>query len=153
MLWNDISSVQLLSHVWLFKTPWSAACQASLSIINSQNLLRLISIESVMSCKYLILCHFLLLMPSIFPSTKSFQRSQFFTSGSQSIEVSASTSVLSMNIRDWYPLGWTGCISLQSKGLSRVFSDNTTVKKHQFLSSQLSLESNAHIHTWLLEKP
>ena len=79
-------------------------------------------------------------------------RSQFFASGGQNIGVSASASVLSMNIQDWSPLGWTGWISLQSKGLSRVFS-NTTVQKHQFFGTQLSSQSNSHIHTWLLEKP
>ena len=73
-----------------------------------------------------------------FPASGSFQKSQFFASGGQSIEVPASTSVLLMNIQDWFPLGWTGWISLQSKGLSRVFS-NTTVQKHQFFSTQLSL--------------
>ena len=78
--------------------------------------------------------------------------SQFFTSGDQSIGVSASASVLPINIQDWFPLGWTGWISLQSKGLSRVFS-NTTVQKHQFFGAQFSLESNFHIHAWLLEKP
>ena len=82
----------------------------------------------------------------------SFQMSQFFTSGGQSIGVSASKSVLPMNIQDWFPLVLTGWISLQSKGLSRVFS-NTTVQKHQFFSTQLSLWSNSHIHTWPLEKP
>ena len=82
----------------------------------------------------------------------SFQMSQLFTSGGQSVGVSASASVLSMNIQDWFPLGWTGWISLQSKGLSRAFS-NTTVQKHQLFSTQLSLWSNSHIHTWLLEKP
>ena len=87
-----------------------------------------------------------------FPASGSFQMSQFFTSGGQSIGVSASTSVLPMNIQDWFPLGWSGWISLQFKGLSRVFS-NTTVQKHQFFSAQLSLYSNSHIHTWLLEKP
>ena len=90
--------------------------------------------------------------PSSFPASGSFQRSQFFTSGGWSIGVSASTSVLPMNIQDWFPLGWTGWISLQSKGLSRVFS-NTTVQKHQVFGSQISLWSNSHIHTWLLEKP
>ena len=75
--------------------------------------------------------------------------SQFFTSGGQSIGVSASASVLPMNTQDLSPLGWTGCISLQSKGLSRVFSD-TTVQKHQFFSAQPSLLSNSHIHTWLI---
>ena len=87
-----------------------------------------------------------------FPASGSFLRSQFFPSGGQRIGVSASASVLPMNIQDWFPWGWTGWISLQSKGLSRVFS-NTTVQKHQFFSAQLSLWSNSHIHTWLLEKP
>ena len=87
-----------------------------------------------------------------FPASGSFPMSQLFTWGGQSIGVSASASVLPMNVQDWSPLGWTGWISLLSKGLSRVFS-NTTVQKHQFFSAQLSLWSNYHIHTWLLEKP
>ena len=86
------------------------------------------------------------------PASGSFQMSQLFESGSQSIGVSASASVLPMKTQDWSPLGWTGWISLQSKGLSRVFS-NTTVQKHQLFGFQLSSESNSHIHTWLLEKP
>ena len=86
-----------------------------------------------------------------FSASGSFPRSQFFTSGGQSIGVSASASVLPMNIQDWFPLGWTGWISMQSKGLSGVFS-NTTVQKHQFSSAQLSLWSNSYIHKWLLEK-
>ena len=90
--------------------------------------------------------------PQSFPASGSFQMSQFFASGGQSIGVSASTSVLPMNTQDWSPLEWTGWISLQSKGLSRVFSD-TTVQKHQFFSAQLSSQSNSHIHTWPLEKP
>ena len=85
------------------------------------------------------------------PASGSFQMSQFFASGGQRIGVSASTSVLPMNTKDWSPLGWSGCISLQSKGLSRVFS-NTTVQKHQFFSAQPSLYSKTYIHTWLLEK-
>ena len=126
LIWGLFSSVQLLSCVWLFATPWNVARQASLSITNSQNLLKLMSIESVMPSNYLILCHPLLL-PSIFPSIRSFLMSQFFPSGGQSTGVSASASVLPMNIQDWFPLGWTGWISLQPKGLSRVFS-NTTFK-------------------------
>ena len=86
------------------------------------------------------------------PASRSFPMSQFFTWGGQSIGVSASASVLPMNIQDWSPLGRTGWISLQSKGLSRVFS-NTTVQKHQFFGAQLSSQSNSHIHAWLLEKP
>ena len=85
-----------------------------------------------------------------FPESGSFQMSQLFASSGQSIGVSASTSVLPTNIQDWFPLGWTGWISLKSKGLSRVFSNNT-VQKHQFFCAQLSLLSNSHIRTWLLE--
>ena len=90
--------------------------------------------------------------PQSFPASGSFQMSQLFAWGGQRIGVSASASVLPKNIQDWSPLGWTGWISLQSKGLSKVFS-NTTVQKHQFFCTQLSLESNSHIHTWPLEKP
>ena len=143
----QFSSGQLLSCVQLFATPWTTARQASLSITNSWRLPKLMSIESVIPSNHFILCRPLLLLPSIFPNIKvfskessheAFQMSQLFTSGSQSNAVSASTSVLPMNTQDWFPLGWTGWISLQSKGLSRVFS-NTTVQKHQFFGVQLSL--------------
>ena len=135
----QFSSVQLLSHVRFFVTPWTAARQASLSLTISRSSLRFIPIELVMPYTHLILCYPLLPLPSIFPSIRVFSKSQFFTSGSQSIGVSASASVLPMNIQDWFPLGWTaGWISLQSKGLSRVFF-NTTVQKHQFFGAQLSL--------------
>ena len=87
-----------------------------------------------------------------FPASGSFPMSQLFTSGGQSIGASASESVLPMTIQDWFPLGWIAWISLQSKGLSRVFP-NTIVQKHQFFSTQLSLWSDSYIHTWLLEKP
>ena len=90
--------------------------------------------------------------PQSFPATGSSQISQLFESGDQSIGVSVSASVLLMNTQDWSPVGWTGWISLQSKGLSKVFS-NTTVPKHQFFSAQFSLYSNSHIHIWPLEKP
>ena len=122
----------------VFATPWTAACQASLSITNSQPLLKLMSIELVMPSNHLILCCPLLFPPAILPASGSSPMSQFFTSGGQSIGVSASASVLPKNIQDWFPLGWTGCIPLKSKGLSRVFS-STTVQKHQFFSTQLSL--------------
>ena len=141
------SSIQF-SRYWLFVNQWTAARQASLSITNSWSLLRLISIELVMPSNHLILCcHFSSHLQS-FPSSGSFPMRQLFTPGGQSIGVSASASVLPMNIQEWFPLGWTGWISLQSKGLSRVFS-NTTVQKHQFFGAQLSLKSNSHIHTWL----
>ena len=129
------SSVQLLSRVRLFEAPWNAARQATLSIANSRSLLKLMSIESMMPSNHLILCRPLLLPPSIFPSIRVFS-SQFFTSGGQSIGVSASASVLPMNIQDGFLLRWTGWISLQYKGHSTVFS-NTRVQKHQFFTSQL----------------
>ena len=90
--------------------------------------------------------------PQSFPASGSFPMSQFFSAGCQSIGVSASASVLPMNIQDWFSLGLTDWISFLSKGLSRVFS-STTVQKYQFFGTQLSLWSNSHIHTWLLEKP
>ena len=87
-----------------------------------------------------------------FPALGSFPRNQFFASSGQSIGTSASASVLPMSVQGWFPLGWTGLISLLTKGLSRIFS-NTTIRKHQFFSTQLSLWSNSHIQTWLLENP
>ena len=144
LIYNEIfSSVQSLSQVKLFATPWTAARQASLSITNSWSLPKLMSIESVMSSNHLILCHPLLL-PSKVPASGSFLMSQFFASGGQSIRVSASVSVLPMNTQDWSPLGLTGFIYLQSKGLSRVFSNTTRCWTF--------LWSNSHIHTWQLEK-
>ena len=139
------NSAQLLSRVRLFATPWTTACQVSLSITSSQSLPKLMSIESMMPSNHFILCHPLLLPPSSFPASGYFQMSHLFPPGGQSIGVSASTSVLPMNTQDW-SLGWTGWISFQSKGLSRVFS-NTTLQKHQFFSTQLSSQSNSRIHT------
>ena len=128
------------------------ACQAPLSSTVSQSLPKFMSLKSVMLSNHLILCCPLLLCIQSFPAIGSFPMSQLFTSGRQSIGASTSASVLPMNIQDWFPLGLTGLISLQSKGLSRVFSNNT-VQKHQFSSAKLSLWSNSLIHTWLLEKP
>ena len=119
-------------------TPWTTAHQASLSITDSRSSPKLMSIELVMPSNHLILHHLLLLLPSIFPSIRVFSNESAFASGGQSIGLSASTSVLPMNTQDWSPLGWTGWISLQSKGLSRVFS-NTTVQKHQLFWVQRSL--------------
>ena len=138
LLFLDISSVQSLSCVRLFVTPWTAAHQASLSITNCRSLLKLMSIESVMPSNHLILCHLLLLLPSIFPSIRVFSIESvlcikwpkywnFLFSITPSNEHSGLIS-----------LWWTGWISLQPKGLSRVFS-NTTVQKHQFFGAQLSL--------------
>ena len=126
---TDFSLIQLLSHVRLFATPWTAGHQASMSIINSRSFLQLMSIEWVMPSNHLILCRPFSSCLQSFPESGSFPMSQVFASGGQSIGVSASASVLPMNIQDWFPLGWTGLTSLQSKGLSGVFS-NITVQKH-----------------------
>ena len=149
-LW--ISSLQSLSHVQLFVTPWTAAHQASLSIITPR--------VHPNSCPLNRWCHPVISSsvvpfsscPQSLPASKSFPMSQLFAWGGQSTGVSASASVLPVNVEDWFPLGLTGWISLQSKGLSRVFS-NTTVQKHQFFGAQLSSQSNSHIHTWPQEKP
>ena len=145
-MYLHFSSVQSLSRIQLFVTPWTMARQASKCITNPWSLLKLMSIELVMPPNYHPsgIPFFSCLQP--FPASPSFPINQFFASGGQSFGVSTSTSVLPMNIQDRFPLGWTGCISLQSKGLSRVFS-NTTVQKHQFFSAQLSSQSNSHIHT------
>ena len=147
----QFSSVQSLSHARLF-APWIAARQASLSITNSQSLFKPMSIKSVMPSSHHILVVSFSSCPQSLPASGSFPMSQLFAWGGQSTGVSASASVLPMNTQDWYPLGWTGWISLQSKGLSRVFS-NTIVQKHQFFGTRLSSQSNSHIHTWPLEKP
>ena len=133
--------------------PWTAAHQVSLSFTLSWSLIKLISIESVMPSNHLILCRPILLLPSIFSSIRVFYNdSAFCVRRPKSIGASASASVLPMNNQGWFPLEFTGLISLLSKGLSRVFS-NTTVWKHQFFSAQPSLQSKSHIHTWLTEKP
>ena len=149
-----LSSIQSLSRVQLFATlcAWITALQASLSITNFQSLPKLMSIELVMPFSHLILCRPFSSCPQSLQALGSFPMSQLFAWGGRSIGVSASASVLPVNIQDWSPLGWTGWISLQSKRLSRVFS-NTTVQKHQFFSAQLSSQSNSHIHTWPQEKP
>ena len=148
----EFSSVQSLSCVWLFATPWTTARQASLSINNSQSPPKPISIESVMPSNCLILCHPFSSCPQRLPASGSFPMDQLFTWGGQSIGVSALASVLPKKSQGWSPSEWTGWISLQFKGLSRVFS-NTTVQKHQFFGTQPSSQSNSHIHTWPLEKP
>ena len=148
----QFSSVQSLSRAWLFVTPWTTACQASLSITNSWSLPKLMSPS--------LWCH-PAISSSVIPffsclqslsESKSFPMIQLFAWGGHSIGVSASASILLMNTQDWSPLGWTGWISLQSKQLSRIFS-NTTIQKHQFFSTQLFSQSNSLIHTWPLEKP
>ena len=146
-----VSSVQLLSRVWLYATPWTTACQGSLSIPNTRSLQKLMSIDSVIpSTISSSVVPFSSCLQS-FPASGSFQISQFFRSGGQSIGVSASTSVLPRKTQDWSFLGWTGWNTLQPKGLSRVFS-NTTVQKHQFFGAQFSLQSNSHSYTRLLKK-
>ena len=125
-------AVPSLSRVRLFATPWTAARQASLSITNSRSVLKLMSIKSVMPSSHLFLCHPL----QSFPASGSSSMSQLFASGGQSIEASA--SVLQVNIQDWFPLGWSGLISWLSKGLARVVS-NSTVLKRQFFGALPSL--------------
>ena len=142
--------VQLPSCVWLFVTPWTAAHQDYVSFTISWSLRKLMTIELVMPSNHLIPCRPLLLLPSIFPSIR-------VSSYKVALPVRwpkywSFSSVLSMNIEYWLSIALTGVISLQSKGLSRVFF-NTTVQKHQFFTTQPSLWSSSNIHTWLLEKP
>ena len=152
-LWIIVfSSVQSLSCVQLFATLWTTAHQASLPITNSQSPPKPMSIDPVMPSSHLILCCPFLLLPSIFPSIRVFSNESALCIRWPKYWSFTSNSVLPMNTQDWSPLGWTGWISLQSKGLSRIFS-NTTVQKHQFFSAQLSSQSNSHVHTWPLEKP
>ena len=147
------SSVQSLSRVRFFATPWiaehtTAPCPSPTLRVhsNSRPLSRWCHPAIASSVIPFSPC------PQFLPASESFPMSQLFVWGGQSIGVSALASFLPKNTQDWSPLEWTGWISLQSKGLSRVFS-NTTVQKHQFFSAQSSSQSNSHIHTWLLEKP
>ena len=135
----------MLTCVLVFATPWTTAYQAFLSFTIPQSLLKLMSIESMMPPNHLILCCPLLL-PSIFPNIRVFSMSRLFESGGQTTGASASASVLPVNIQGRFPLGWTGWISLLSKGLSIVFS-STTIQKSQFFTAQPSLWSNSHICT------
>ena len=147
-----ISSVELLSCVRIFATPWKTIrlppCPSPTPGVYP------------VSCPLSWWCHPPISSlvvpfsscPQSLPASRSFQMSQLFASGGQSIEVSALGSVFPMNTQDWSPLEWTGWICLLSKELSRVFS-NTTVQKHQFFGTQLSSQSNSHSHTWPLEKP
>ena len=188
LLYIQLSPVQSLSHVWLFATPWTAACQATLCITKSptphmmpclllpgeesghglapwtaarqaflsftisRSLLKLMPIEWMMPSNHLILCRPLLLLPSVFPSIRVFSNELALRIRWPKYCSFHSESVLPMNIQGWFSWGLTDWISLQSKGLSRVFP-STTVWKHQVFSAQPSLWSNSHICTWLLEKP
>ena len=146
-----ITSVQFSSVAQFSSTlcdPMNGSTPGFQSITNSRSSLRLMSIESMPS-SHLILCHPLLFLTPIPPSIRGLF--QWVNSSHEVAKVSALASVLPMNTQDWSPLECTGWSSLQSKGLSRVFS-NTTVQKHQFFNAQLSSQSNSHIHTWLLEK-
>ena len=148
--WFPIVVVQSLSCVLLFMIPWFAACQASLSFIVSRSLLKLMSIESLMLSNRLILCHPLLLLPSIIPSIRVFCNELVLRI--RWPKYSDSSSICPMNIRAWFSIGLTGLLSLLSKGLSRVFS-STTIWNHQFFGAQPSLWTNFHICTWLPKKP
>ena len=148
-----VTSVKSLSCVQLSATPWIAACQASLSITNSPGF-HSDSRPSSQWCHPAIsssVIHFSSCLKSL-PASESFPMSQLFAWGGQSTRVAALASFLPKNTRGWSPLQWTGWISLQSKGLSRVFS-NTTVQKHQFFGAQPSSQPNSHVHTWPQEKP
>ena len=147
------SSVQSLSCVWLFATPWIAAHQASLSITNSQSLLKLMSIRLVISSSHLILCCPLLLLPPIPPSIRVFSNEltlhmRWPKHWSFSFSISPSKEIPRLIS---FRMDWLDLLAVQGT-LSRVFS-NTIVQKHQFFSSQLSSQSNSHIHTWPQEKP
>ena len=147
---KSFSSVQPLSCVQLFATPWTAARQASLSITNSRSLLKLMSIASVMPSSHLILCHPpLLLLSILLRAPGSFPVSWLFASGNQNTGASASASVLPMNIQGWFPLRLTGLISLLSKEPSRVF----LVWNHQFCGTLPSLQSSSHNLTLLPGRP
>ena len=154
LLYNNVkqSSVQfgLVTQLCLFVTTWIASCQASLSPIHELAQTHVHRVSDDIQPSQLLSS----LSPPAFDLSSSgyFPMSQLFASGGQSTGASAWASVLPMNIRDWFSLRWTGWIFLQSEGVSWVFS-NTTVKMHQFFGTQLSLWSNSHIHTWLLEKP
>ena len=138
---------QSLSHVSLFATPWTIAHQAPLFSTISRSLLKLMSIELVMPSSHLILCHPLLLLPLIFPSIRVFSNELALRIRWPKCWASASAWVLPVNLQGWFPLGLTGLISFQSKGLSRVFL-STTVQKGQFFSTQPSVWTNSHIRTW-----
>ena len=153
--------VESFSHVWLFMTPWTAACRLpcpSLSPRACSNSFPLSQWCHQTISSYVVPFSSCLSLHAgredaqFFPASGSFPVSQLFASGSQSIGASASASVHPMNIQDWFPLELTGGFSLQSKRLSRVFS-NTTVQKHHFFDTSPSLWFSSHMHTWLLEKP
>ena len=141
-----------VSHIRLFATPWTAAHQTSLSFTISRGLFKLTSIESVMPSSHLILCHPLLLLPSIFPSIRVFSSELDLPIRWPKYWSFICRTSPSNTIQGWFSLGLIGLISLQSNGFSRVFS-STTVHRHQFFSAQSFLLSSPHICTWLLEKP
>ena len=142
--WSQGDCCHSFSHVWLFVIPWTAAHQASLSFTIFPSMLKLMSIESMMPSNHIIFYRPLLLLPSIFPNIRVFSNELALHIRWPCIGTSASASVLPTNIQGWFPLRFTGLI-LQSKGVSRVFS-NTTVQKHRFFSTQPSLWSNSHNH-------
>ena len=149
---HQFNSVQSLSRVRLFATPCTAAHQASLSITNSQSPPKPMSIESVMPSNHLIFCYPLLLLPSIFPSSRVFSNESVLRIRWPKYQSFSFSIISSKESQGWSPSEWTSWISLQSKGLSRVFS-NITVQKHQFFGAQPSSQSNSHTHTWPQEKP
>ena len=148
-MYYHLNSIQSLSCVWLFATQWTAVRQASLSVTNSWSLLKLMSMESVMPSNHLILCQPLLLLLSVFPSIRVFSiESVLCIRWPEYWGVSASASVLPMNIQDWFPLGLASWISLQSKGFSRVFSNTTFQKHHSLALSFLCSPTLTSIHDY-----
>ena len=133
-------------------TPWIEACQAPVSSTISQSWLKFMSTELLILSNHLILCRSSRLCLQSFPASGSFPMSWLFTAGGQSTSSSASATALPVNIQDWFPIGLTDLISLQSKGLSGRVLFSTTVQMHQFFETQPSLWTNSHIHTWLLER-
>ena len=153
LVWIQFNSIQSTGRVWLFVTPWISACQASLSITNSWSLLKFMSNESVMPSNHIILCRPLLLPPLFFPSIRVFpDESVLHIRWPKYWSFSLNIGPPSNEYSGLISFRVDRMISLQSRGFSRVFS-NITVQNHQFFGAQLSLQSNSHIHKWLLEKP
>ena len=142
--------VQLLSHIWLFVTPWTAACQASLSFTISWSLFKLMSVESGMPSNHLILCHPLLLLPSVFPSIRVFSSESVLRIRWPNTGASASASVLPMNIQSWFPLGLSALLFLLSKTLKSLLQQ---LMKTSILQCSAFFMVHLSHPLWLLEKP
>ena len=136
---RQIFRILLLSRVWLFVTPWTRTCQAHLSSTALRSWVKFMLVTSVTLSNHLVLCR---------PTSGAFPRSLLFSWDGQSIEASASGSVLPVSTQGWFPSKWIGLFFLQCRGLSSI-SSSSTIQKHQFFSSQPSLWSSSHFHTWI----